>query len=109
MGNYELNDVLVRRAIEGADPTADHRSVTDLLTVLESQVPIDAPPYIGAMVRTADGEKLYQAGVYIRWATDNHTHSPWIRQSDHEQPYRTDEIGRIVRVLCAGHEGVELG
>lgn len=99
MGMYELDDVLVRRALEGADPTADDRALTDLLTALEPQVPIPVPLGVGAIVRT---EHPNIGGLFLRWAPDNATHSPWIPVGNHEDPYRTDQIGRITEVLTPG-------
>lgn len=64
---------------------------------IADQIPIPAPVKIGAVVRAGDlGE------VYIRWAYDNHTHSPWVAAGNHEVPFRTDEIGRITEVLSPG-------
>lgn len=96
---------LVRRFVESAEPTIDDPETAAMIDALKPQVPIAVPPCVGAMVRTLD--QVGSSSVYMRWATDRHTSSPWIRQSDHEQPYRTDEIGRIVKVLATGVELVD--
>lgn len=106
MGVYELDDDQVRRFVESAEPTIDDPETAAVIDALKPQVRVEVPQCVGAVVRTHD-QKLGNSGVYIRWATDRRTTSPWIRQSDHEQPYRTDEIGRIVKVLATGVELVD--
>lgn len=106
MGTYELDDVLVRRFLENVDAGANTQpEINDMQAVLRPQVPVEVPQCVGAMVRTLD--QVGNSGVYIRWATDRHTTSPWIRQSAHEKPYRTMDIGRIVKVLAHGVELVD--
>ena len=101
MSKYEIDDEVVRGLVDNRDllPPRLHSAVA----ALEEQIPLPVPAKVGAMVRTE--MPVRGASVFIRWATDHHTTSPWIQASDHEQPYRTDEIGRIVEVLS---EGVDL-
>lgn len=100
MGVYELDDVMVRRFMENVDAGANTApEINDMQTSLRPQVPIPVPLGVGAIVRT---EHPNIGGLFLRWAHDNATHSPWIAVGNHEQPYRTDEIGRIVEVLTPG-------
>ena len=93
MSKYELDDadaafildVLVER---------DTRPSRDVAKRIAAQIPVPTPVKVGAVVRTA-------MGVFVRWATDTHTHSPWL-QANSDQPYRTDEIGRITEILSSG-------
>lgn len=99
VSKYELDDDLVRRVISGRTTGTDQDA---LFLKLEAQVPLPTPTNVGAIVRTEDG---FNGGLYLRWAHDNATTSPWVQVGNHEQPYRTDEIGRITEVLS---EGVDL-
>lgn len=99
MGTYELDDVLVRRFLEGVDAGIDDPEIDGMQKALRPQVPIPVPLGVGAVVRT---EHPHIGGLFLRWAPDNATHSPWIAVGNHEDPYRTDEIGRIVEVLTPG-------
>jgi hypothetical protein len=98
MGTYELDDVLVREWLESDAGVAD----LAMAMALKDQVPIPVPQHIGAVVAT-DAPAVGRV-VYIRWAKDSRTHSPWIAANDHEQPYRTEDIGRITEVLSLGVE-----
>lgn len=95
MGTYELDDAQVKMLLQSPD-----RLPRALAAALKAQVPVDVPSRIGAVVVT----DLPAVGrvVYIRWAQDSRTHSPWIAANDHEQPYRTEDIGRITEVLFVG-------
>lgn len=105
MGVYELDDDVVQSFLEEWGECISGSEIVDLINALKPQVPVPVPQCVGAMVRTLD--QVGNSGVYVRWATDRHTTSPWIRQSNHEYPYRTDEIGRIVKVLATGVELVD--
>jgi hypothetical protein len=110
MTAYDLDENLVRAVIaKWHQNTPDWGQVDALIRRLADQTPIPVPTKIGAVVRTTfrDAPGAYNPtdGVFIRWARDSRTLSPWIAASEHEQPYRTDEIGRIVEVLS---EGVDL-
>jgi hypothetical protein len=100
MGVYELDDDQVRRFLASADPNIDDPETAAMIDVLRPQVPIPVPQGIGAVVVT-DAEVVGRA-IYIRWAHDNATTSPWIAAGNHEEPYRTDEIGKIIEVLSEG-------
>jgi hypothetical protein len=101
MSTYELDDELVREAL--TQSSKSHAARDLVLSALERQLPIPAPTQIGAIVRTDHPNPDHP--VFVRWAFDSRTHSPWILLGNHEQPYRTDEIGRITEVLS---EGVDL-
>lgn len=96
MSTYELDDELVRQWLESDAGVVD----LAMAMALKDQVPIEVPQHIGAVVAT--DAPVAGRIVYIRWAQDSRTHSPWIAANDHEQPYRTDEIGRITEVLSLG-------
>lgn len=107
MSKYELSDALVANVVGKAElGQVEAHLIAALISDLKPQVPIPTPTKVGAVVRSVESpvgrERDY---VLIRWATDSHTHSPWIEAGNHEQPWRTDEIGRIVEVLS---EGVDL-
>lgn len=96
MSTYEMDDGDTAYLLELLAERNTPQSV-DLGQRLADQRPIPVPVKIGAVVRAGDlGE------VYLRWAYDNHTHSPWVAAGNHEQPCRTDEIGRITEVLSTG-------
>lgn len=103
MSKYELSDALVANVVgaAGAGQVESHL-IAALISDLKPQIPLPVPTKIGAVVKT---DHTYLGGHYLRWAHDNATHSPWIQVGNHEQPYRTDEIGRITEVLS---EGVDL-
>lgn len=101
MSTYEIDDDIVRALLDNRD-LLPPRLLT-AVAALEEQIPLSPPTKVAAVVRTA--MPIRGSSVFIRWATDHHTTSPWIQASDHEQPYRTDEIGRISEVLS---EGVDL-
>ena len=107
MSKYELDDELVLAFLDTLHESEDELPSGRIGGALEKQLPIPAPTKIGAMVRTPGFPSAFRPEplVFIRWATDSHTVSPWIEASDHEQPYRTDEIGRVVEILS---EGVDL-
>lgn len=102
MGTYELDDVLVQRFLDEWSECTSGPEIVDLIDAIKPQVPIPVPSAVGAVVLT-DAPAVGQV-AYIRWAHDNRTHSPWIAAGDHEQPFRTEDIGRIVRVLSSGVE-----
>lgn len=106
MGTYELNDVVVQRFLDEWSECTSGPEIVDLIDAIKPQVPIPVPLGVGAVVLT-DTPELHGQVVYIRWAHNNHTHSPWIAAGDNDQTYRTDEIGRIVRVLASGVETVD--
>jgi hypothetical protein len=96
MSTYELDDAQVREALsKGPD---SHYAKDLVMEALSEQLPLPVPTKIGAVVRAG-------ISTYQRWAHDNATHSPWIEVGNHEEPYRTDQIGRITEVLS---EGVDL-
>lgn len=103
MSAYELDDDLVRQCLHNGGSSLPQY----LANALTLQLPLPTPMKIGAVVQTGGfpSAQTPEPTVFIRWATDGHTVSPWIEASDHERPYRTDEIGRIVEVLS---EGVDL-
>lgn len=103
MGTYELDDDLVRRFAKLPERIISNETVANLQARLSEQLPIPVPTKIGAVVRTE--MEIRGPLVFVRWALDSRTHSPWIEAGNHEQPYRTDEIGRITEVLS---EGVDL-
>lgn len=86
---------------------ATQELIADARDAVRAQIPIPAPTKIGAVVRAIGmyGDGPDASAVFIRWALDSRTHNPWIQAGNHEQPYRTDEIGRITKVLS---EGVDL-
>lgn len=101
---------LIDEAASDGALTSRHRLMLETLaSTIRAQIPIPVPSKIGAVVQTthrdSPGAIRSTDGAYIRWALDSRTTSPWIAASDHEEPYRTDQIGRIVRVLS---EGVDL-
>jgi len=100
VSKYEIDDEVIRGLVDNRD-LLPPRLLT-AVAALEEQIPLPTPVNVGAVVRTEGG---FRGGVYLRWAHDNATHSPWIAVGDHEEPHRTDEIGRIVEVLA---EGVDL-
>lgn len=101
MSKYELSDALVANVVGAAeDGRMESHLIASLISDLKPQIPIPAPMKVGAVVRT--NHRRYDPPVFIRWATDHRTTSPWVQASDHEQPYRTDEIGRITEVLSGG-------
>jgi hypothetical protein len=102
VSTYELDDDLVRKLVGSSYAPDKMDAATALADVLKEQLPIPVPGKVGAAVRTE--MDVRGPRVFIRWATDNHTHSPWIEAGNHEQPYRTDEIGRITEVLSLGVE-----
>lgn len=75
---------------------------------VRSQIPVPVPARIGAVVLTngATDNRLTSGNNYyfVRWAYDSATTSPWIEAGNHEEPYRTDAIGRITEVLSPGVE-----
>lgn len=93
MSTYELDDDVVRRWLKGSETAA--RDEID--KALANQLPLPAPTNVGAVVRT-------EKGLYVRWAWKGRTFSPWIAVGNHEQPYRTSEIGRITEILSPGVE-----
>lgn len=104
MATYELDDQDATYVVEVLAVRASQQA-SELADRIRAQIPIPVPVKIGAVVRTYgtfadDGPDA--GAVFLRWATDNHTHSPWIEAGNHEQPYRTDEIGRITEVLSPG-------
>lgn len=100
MSTYEIEDSLVREVFP--ELKAMGGAAHDLGATLESQIPLTVPAKVGAVVKT---EHPTLGGYYLRWAHDNATTSPWVQVGNHEEPYRTDEIGRITEVLS---EGVDL-
>lgn len=108
VSKYELSDALVANVVGAAETGAvEAHLIAALISDLKPQIPIPTPPMVGAVVRTSGFPSAFAPAPasFIRWATDHHTTSPWIEAGDHEQPYRTDEIGRITEVLS---EGVDL-
>lgn len=101
MSKYELDDhdvnVILQQLRDRGSGMA--REIADRL---EAQIQLAIPTKVGAVVKT---EHPTLGGYYLRWAHDNATHSPWVQVGNHEEPYRTDEIGRITEVLS---EGVDL-
>jgi hypothetical protein len=72
---------------------------------LKKQIPVPVPTGIGAVVLThgATDDRVTSGNNYfIRWAHDKATTSPWIEAGNHEDPFRTDSIGRITEVLSPG-------
>lgn len=103
MGTYELDDDFVRKFIEHQGQAGWGSVIADKMAlVLQEQLPIPVPTKIGAVVRTVPTEDHMDGTVFVRWSRDSYTHSPWIEAGNHEAPYRTDEIGRIVEVLAPG-------
>lgn len=96
MSAYELDDDMVRAWLEGHP---DEGNFSDALT---QQLPLPVPTGIGAVVKTTVPVRGF--AYYLRWAHDGATHSPWIEVGMHEDPFRTDQIGRIVKVLSPGVE-----
>jgi hypothetical protein len=84
---------------DGAFSVHTQQLLTQVREALRAQIPIPVPNKIGAVVRT---EHPTLGGYYLRWSHDNATHSPWIQVGNHEEPYRTDQIGRITEVLSEG-------
>jgi hypothetical protein len=72
---------------------------SQIATELEKQIPVQLPEKVGAVVESSDGT------FYIRWATDSHTHHPWIMALDHENPIRSEDLPLITKVHF---EGVDL-
>ena len=70
-----------------------------LIKELTEQIPIPTPVKIGAVVRTVEAGATR---TFVRWTYDAHSVSPWFEANDHEEPYRTDQIGRITEVLSPG-------
>lgn len=103
MATYELDDELVRKFIGRQDSAGWGDAVGDeLAATLEKQLPIPVPEKIGAVVRTVGAfAPLDQPVTFVRWALDHFTVSPWL-QANSDTPYRTDEIGRITKVLAPG-------
>jgi hypothetical protein len=96
----QLVGVLMDAAEDAGGFTTATRSLfQELAGELGKQIPIPAPLGVGAVGRT---EHPFIGGLFLRWAPDNATHSPWIAVGNHETPYRTDEIGRITEVLTPG-------
>lgn len=104
MATYELDDELVRKFISQQDSAGWGNEIADeVAATLERQLPIPVPVKVGAVVRAVGAfTPLNEAETFVRWALDSRTHSPWIVAGNHEQPYRTDEIGRITAVLSPG-------
>lgn len=98
MSTYELDEhdveVILQQLRERGSGMA-----REIAERLEAQIPIDEPTKLGAVVMT-EGE--LNGGIYIRWIQGSASASPWILAREHETPYRTDEIGRIVKVLAEG-------
>jgi hypothetical protein len=104
VSKYEIDDEVVRGLVDNRDLLPPR--LLSAVAALEAQIPLPVPKKVGAVVRTVESPVgREQEYVLIRWATDSHTHSPWIEAGNHEQPWRTDEIGRITEVLF---EGVDL-
>ena len=97
MSTYELDDDMVRAWLTG------HPEEGNFSDALLQQLPLPTPLKVGAIVMTRT--PVRGRATYIRWAHENATHSPWIEVGDHEEPYRTDQIGRIIEVLS---EGIDL-
>lgn len=96
----DLPDDAARAFIEGVDGSIPYSE--EIANQLSKQIPVKAlPVMIGAVVEAGTGER------YIRWALDSHTHSPWIMELDHENPFRTDQLPVIVRTLFIGVEARE--
>lgn len=103
MGTYELDDDQVRRFVESADPGIDDPETAAMIDVLRPQVPIPVPLAIGAVVQTDHPSCAPDPSIFIRWASDVQTPTPWILREELDMmQYRTDEIGRVLRVLSAG-------
>lgn len=107
MSSYELDDEVVAMFVANYRvrfmPGAANATEPMLAELLGKQIPIPVPTKIGAVVRT--DHPNFDVPVFIRWAYDSRTHSPWVSANDHETPYRTNEIGRILDVPF---EGVDL-
>lgn len=107
MAKYELEleEAAARQLIHDLREGLGDKAARALADALEEQIPIPVPVKIGAVVRTngATDNRLTSGNNYfIRWAYDNATTSPWIEAGNHEEPYRTDAIGRITEVLSPG-------
>lgn len=96
MSIYELDDHDVQMILSALGERNSNMS-KELRERILAQMPLPAPTNVGAVVRT-------ESGLYIRWAWKGRTSSPWIAAGNHEQPYRTDEIGRITEILSPGVE-----
>jgi hypothetical protein len=100
MGTYELGDGDISFLVDRLEQWPHDEGCKAMIKILEEQRPIPVPTKIGAVVAT-DAPAVGRV-VYIRWAHDNQTTSPWIAANDHEQPYRTMDIGKIVQVMSEG-------
>lgn len=101
MSTYELDDAELDALLDLLRTRASGWSA-NLARKLEEQRPVPVPVKVGAAVRTEPPWSGVESAVFVRWSWDTHTHSPWILAGNHEIPYRTDEIGRIVEVLSPG-------
>jgi hypothetical protein len=100
VSKYELSDALVANVVGAAESgLVESHLIAALISDLKPQIPLPVPTKVGAVVKT---EHPTLGGYYLRWAHDNATHSPWVQVGNHEEPYRTDEIGRITEVLAKG-------
>lgn len=104
MSKYELDDhdiSVILNDLSGHDSAM----ANEIADRIRAQIPIPVPVKIGAVVLTngATDKRLTSGNNYfVRWAYDNATTSPWIEAGNHEEPYRTDAIGRITEVLSPG-------
>jgi hypothetical protein len=96
---HMLAGLLDECAADGSNSFDLQQVASTAASTIRAQIPLAVPEKIGAIVRTDNG---FSSGVYQRWALETHTLSPWIQAGDHEKPYRTDEIGRIVAILAEG-------
>lgn len=104
MSKYEI-EIPDAEVSELASVLSDRGGWGEVVRQLREQIPIPVPVKIGAVVLTngATDNRLPSGNNYfIRWAHDNATTSPWIEAGNHEEPYRTDAIGRITEVLSPG-------
>lgn len=103
MSTYELDDDLVRRWT--ANPTLTGEDGLEIREALKKQLPLPAPQNIGSIVETMQ----FPNGIarqFQRYAYEVSTMEPWIEVGDRDlSTYRTDQIGRITKVLS---EGVDL-
>lgn len=96
MSKYELDDDLVRRFVKDG---LTEEGIGLLANALNVQIPLPVPTKIGAVVRTTEPDY-----VYVRWALDDITETPWVDSNDDEHR-SSQNIGRITEILS---EGVDL-
>lgn len=99
MSAYELDDDMVRQVLRNTGDGLPRA----LRTALEDQVSLARPDKIGAVVETDHSATAPALAVFIRWASDVQTDTPWIlREELDRKEYGNAEIGRIVTILSEG-------